>query len=196
MGVSFIRAGRIDKALRSTHIAFSILGNIERCPARGFARLMQMHLVLFWAMTEAALSKSEAKAWERLARAHRLMIQALERDLKGAGLPALAWHDFLQVLAEAPDQKLRPGDIEAALGIAQYNLSRLIDRLAADKLVSREKLADDGRGQWVGLLPHGADLHARMAKRVAATLTAHFAAKLDGDSAKKLAKLLGRLLPD
>ena len=147
-------------------------------------------------MTEAALSKSEAKAWERLARAHRLMIQALERDLKGAGLPALAWHDFLQVLAGSPDQKLRPGDIEAALGIAQYNLSRLIDRLAADKLVSREKLADDGRGQWVALLPHGSDLHARMAKQVAATLSAHFAAKLDGDSAKKLAKLLGRLLPD
>ena len=146
-------------------------------------------------MSDAELSKNESKAWTRLVRAHRLVTETLERDLKNAGLPVLAWHDILRELAAAPDRKLRPAAIEAALGLAQYHLSRLTDKLAAEGLVSREKLVEDGRGQWLVLTSEGAALDARMAAQIAATLQAHFAARLEGDSARKLAKLLGRLLP-
>ncbi len=156
---------------------------------------MQMHPVLCWRMSDAELSKNQTKAWSRLLRAHRLITETLERDLKNAGLPVLAWHDILRELAAAPDRKLRPAALEAALGLAQYNLSRLTDKLAAEGLVMREKLAEDGRGQWLVLTAEGAALDARMVAQVATTLHAHFAARLEGDSARKLAKLLGRLLP-
>lgn len=156
---------------------------------------MQMHPVLCWRMSDAELSKNEAKAWTRLVRAHRLIIDTLERDLKNAGLPVLAWHDILRELAAAPERRLRPAAMEAAMGLAQYHLSRLIDKLAGEGLVIREKLADDGRGQWVVLTEAGAALDARMAAQAGTTLQTHFAARLEGDSARKLAKLLGRLLP-
>ena len=156
---------------------------------------MQRHPVLCWRMSDAGLSKIETKAWTRLVRAQRLIAETLERDLKSAGLPVLAWHDIMRELAAAPERKLRPSAIEATLGLAQYHLSRLTDKLAGEGLVIREKLADDGRGQWLVLTEAGAALDVRMAAQVGATLQTHFATRLEGDNARKLAKLLGKLLP-
>ena len=67
-------------------------------------------------------------AWSRLMRAHRAALAAAEQALRAGGLPPLEWYDVLWELERAGP--LRPRDLQGRLLLAQYNLSRLLDRMA------------------------------------------------------------------
>ena len=140
-------------------------------------------------------SEPVTRAWARLVRAHQTVLGAVERDLKEAGFPPLVWYDVLLELSRAPDGQLRPFEIERETLLAQYNLSRLIDRLTREGLVTRVAHMEDGRGQWVAITPAGRALQARMWKVYARALQDHVGEKLDDRAAATLADLLGRLAP-
>jgi len=140
------------------------------------------------------LSDAVVKAWARLIRAHQTVLGAIERDLKAAGLPPLAWYDVLLELSRAPQGRLRPLEIEKETLLAQYNLSRLLDRLDKEALVTRKPCEDDARGQWVVITEKGAALQARTWKVYARAIQKHIGEKLDDKSAATLAGLLGRLI--
>jgi len=133
------------------------------------------------------------KAWARLIRARETVVGAVERDLKAAGLPPLAWYDVLLELSRAPDGRLRPFEIEREILLAQYNLSRLLDRLEKEGLVTREPCEDDGRGQWVVITEKGRATQARAWKVYARSIQKHVGERLDDTAAATLADLLGRL---
>ncbi|MBI3433691.1 MAG: winged helix-turn-helix transcriptional regulator [Proteobacteria bacterium] len=139
-------------------------------------------------------SADVTRAWARLARAQRVVLDAIERDLKAAGCPPLAWYDVLLELSRAPQGRLRPFEIEKETLLAQYNLSRLIDRLAGERLVARMTCEADGRGQWVVISDAGRAMQARMWKVYAGAIQAHVGARLDDKDARTLADLLGRLI--
>lgn len=101
-------------------------------------------------------------AWARLLRAHDAVFAAVETELKQAGFPPIAWYDVLLELSREGGRELRPKELERELLIAQYNLSRLIDRLTAKGLVERREYAGDARGQLIGLTPKGALLQKKM----------------------------------
>src|SRR6476646_3170698 len=105
-------------------------------------------------------SEAVTRAWVRLMRARDAVLGAIERDLKAAGLPPLAWYDVLWELVRAPDGRLRPLEIERETLLAQYNLSRLLDRLEKAGLIAREPCPDDARGQWVVLTEKGRAIQA------------------------------------
>ena len=146
-------------------------------------------------MSQPEIASSTLRAWMRLAAAHKSIDGEIERALKGAGLPAAAGHDILQALEQAPEQRLRPAEIEKALGLAQYALSRQLDRIEALALIQRVPCAQDGRGQWIVLAPAGAEARAKMHDVIGGVLNARIGEELGGDAAKKLGKLLGKLLP-
>src|ERR1700760_4133541 len=93
-------------------------------------------------------SVAVTSAWIGLMRARDAVLGAIEVALKAAGLPPLSWYDVLLELARAPDGRLRPFDIEKQILVAQYNLSRLLDRLEKEGLVARAPHEQDARGQW------------------------------------------------
>ena len=146
-------------------------------------------------MTQIDIAPFTLRAWTRLAAAHKSIDGEIERALKGAGLPAAATYDILQSLEQAPEQRLRPAEIEKALALAQYALSRLLDRIEALAQIQRVPCADDARGQWIVLAPAGAEARAKMHAVLAGVLNARIGEELGGDNAKKLGKLLGKLLP-
>ena len=138
-------------------------------------------------------SAAVTKAWARLIRARETVVGAVERDLKAAGLPPLAWYDVLLELTRAPDGRLRPFELEKETLLAQYNLSRLLDRLEKEGLIAREPCDDDGRGQWVVITEKGGVLRARAWKVYARAIQKHVGEKLDDKAAAQLADLLARL---
>jgi DNA-binding MarR family transcriptional regulator len=138
-------------------------------------------------------SDAVTKAWARLIRARELVVGAVEAELKAAGLPPLAWYDVLLELTRAPGGRLRPFEIEKQTLLAQYNLSRLLDRLAKEGLVTRAPHEDDARGQWVVITEKGRALQARTWKVYARSIQRHVGEKLDDKAANTLADLLGRL---
>jgi DNA-binding MarR family transcriptional regulator len=139
-------------------------------------------------------SDAVVKAWARLVRARDALVGAIERDLKAARLPPLAWYDVLLELSRAAEGRLRPFEIEKETLLAQYNLSRLLDRLEQEGLIRREPCEDDARGQWVVITEKGRALQARTWNVYARAIQQHIGEKLDERSAATLAALLGRLI--
>lgn len=144
-------------------------------------------------MTDAP-SKAIIAAWARLVRAEQKLLRAIEGDLKRQGLPALAWYDVLLELTRNDKTRLRPADLERETLLAQYNLSRLLDRLEREGLIRREAYDEDGRGQWIVATAKGRALQRKMWPAYAASIARYIGARLTESEAEALGKLLGKLL--
>ncbi len=133
-------------------------------------------------------------AWINLMRAQQRVLALIERDFKAAGLPGLGWYDVLWELSRAHGGRLRPFEIEERTLLAQYNLSRLIDRLEREGLVERQTFDDDGRGRWVLITEKGRALRSAMWDVYAKAIAKHVGARLPDAEAAQLGGLLSRLL--
>lgn len=144
-------------------------------------------------MVSAEPSESAIKAWARLVRAQIKVLGSVETDLKAAGFPPLSWYDVLLELRRA-DQGLRPMELESHLLLAQHNVSRLLNRMAAKRLVKKRAAADDGRGHIVEITEAGRDLLRRMWPVYRRAIQRHLGSKLDAAETIRLSTLLERLL--
>ncbi len=107
------------------------------------------------------MSSSEPDTWFRFVRAHRCLIREIERRLAAAGLPAYAWYDALWGLESGPDGARRMSELADVMAIERYNLTRLVDRLEAEGLVTRSRASDDGRGAYAAITERGKVLRKR-----------------------------------
>lgn len=133
-------------------------------------------------------------AWARLLRASDRLIAEVEADLEADGFPPLAWYDALLELRRAgPGEGLRPFQLQERMLLAQYNVSRLTDRLIGAGFAERAACPEDRRGHVVRLTPAGRDLVKRMSPAYLRAIDTHFAGKLAPGEAETLARLLGKL---
>jgi len=139
-------------------------------------------------------SEATVTAWARLVRAEQTVLGRIEAVLKGADLPPLAWYDVLLELSRAEDGRLRPLELERRTLLAQYNASRLIDRMEKAGLVERLPHPEDGRGQLVAITAEGRALQKRMWKVYGPAIAAQVGAKLSRNETAELARLLKKLL--
>ena len=102
------------------------------------------------------------RTWARLMKAQNQALGSVEGALKAAGLPPLAWYDVLLETERAGKDGLRPFELERAMLLAQYNLSRLVDRMAAAGYVERRPCANDGRGHLIAITEAGRAMRRRM----------------------------------
>jgi DNA-binding MarR family transcriptional regulator len=139
-------------------------------------------------------SETAVRAWARLMKAQRIALGAIEQALKSAGLPPLAWYDALLELERAGAEGLRPFELERAMLLEQYNLSRLIDRMEKADYVERRPCAEDGRGQVVAITPAGRVIRKRMWPVYAAAIESALASHLSEKQVRDLDALLGTLI--
>ena len=144
-------------------------------------------------MSQGSPSEAVIQAWTRLVRSARVVLGAVEADIKAAGFPPLGWYDVLLELAREDVDGLRPFLLEERLLLAQYNLSRVLDRLEDALYVERLPHPEDRRGQIVRITVSGRDLVKRMWPIYRAAIARHVGAKLSDSEARELAALLGRL---
>ena len=136
-------------------------------------------------------SPAAVLAWSRLVRAHDAALGSIESALKSAGLPPLEWYDVLLELERAGP--LRPRDLQARLLLAQYNLSRLLDRMAGAGAVERQPCEEDGRGQIVAITDAGLALRQSMWPVYAEAIEAAVGSRMSDAEAAALADLLSRI---
>jgi DNA-binding MarR family transcriptional regulator len=141
----------------------------------------------------AKLPEKTVAAWARLIRAEQALLDRVEADLKAEGLPPLVWYDVLLELRRSAEGRLRHRDLAARMLLAKHNLSRLVDRMAADGLLERLPVEDDGRGAHICLSRKGAELQRRMWPVYARSIARHFANRLDDDDIADLTRVLAKL---
>jgi DNA-binding MarR family transcriptional regulator len=101
------------------------------------------------------LDATEMAAWHALIRAHSRVVRRLEAELEadhGLTLPA---YEVLAHLSEAPDRRLRMTDLAAHAVLTPSGLTRLIDKLAREGLVERQRCGADARVVYAVLTPAG-----------------------------------------
>ncbi|WP_296257842.1 MULTISPECIES: MarR family winged helix-turn-helix transcriptional regulator [unclassified Pseudomonas] len=84
--------------------------------------------------------------WYNFIRAHRCLIKEIERRLAEEQLPPYDWYDALWGIESGQHGARRMHELADVMAIERYNLTRLVDRLEKEGLVTREKSLDDGRG--------------------------------------------------
>ncbi len=137
-------------------------------------------------------SEATVLAWTSLVRAHQAALATVEAALKTAGHPPLEWYDVLLELERAGP--LRPRDLQARLLLAQSNLSRLLDRMAANGAIERRSCDEDGRGYLVVATASGLGLRRRMWSAYAGAIETAIGRRLKDQDARALADLLVRLI--
>ena len=101
------------------------------------------------------LDACEMAAWHALLHAHARVVRRLEAELdaeQGLSLPA---YEVLAHLSEAPERRLRMSKLAAYAVLTPSGLTRLVDKLAREGLVERERCASDARVVYAVLTPEG-----------------------------------------
>lgn len=138
----------------------------------------------------------EFAVWTRLVRAADAARATVETALKKSGFPPLSWYDVLLELSRAPDEGLRPSELEQKLLLPQYNLSRLVDRIVRAGYAQKTVLPEDRRGHFLSITPQGRQLIGRMWPAYRSAVERHFGSNLSPPDMAMLTHLLDRLRND
>jgi DNA-binding MarR family transcriptional regulator len=133
------------------------------------------------------------ETWAELARTHAAISGRLQEALTTAGLPPLPWYEVLATLAEAPEQRMKMGELADALVITRGGLTKLVDRLVKAGLLERTFCETDRRVSYATLCPAGAELLDEMRPIVSGELAVAFTANLTLRQAEDLRAALERL---
>jgi DNA-binding MarR family transcriptional regulator len=139
-------------------------------------------------------NKTVVRAWARLVKTREIAVGSIEGALKAAGLPPLAWYDALLELERAGEKGLRPFELEREMLLAQYNLSRLIDRIEKAGYVERRACENDARGQVIAITAAGKAIRRRMWSVYGPAIQDAVGQHLSPKQVEALDSLLGELI--
>jgi len=126
----------------------------------------------------------------KLRRTHAAVSQRLQDALAAADFPPLAWYELLGAVAEAPERRMKMGDLAESLVITRGGLTKLIDRLIKAGLMERAFCDTDRRVSYATLTLAGIDLLEEMRPVIVAELDRSFTANLSTAQAKDLRRAL------
>ena len=139
-------------------------------------------------------SQETVAAWAWFFRAHRILQDKVEADLKAAGLPPLSWYDVLWLVYDAPDRRVRQSEIGSKLLLPKHNLSRLLDRLSARGLIIKTDFPDDKRGNIIDITPAGKKLLKQMWVVYGGAIQLHFGKHYTSEELNRLKVLVAKVV--
>jgi DNA-binding MarR family transcriptional regulator len=133
------------------------------------------------------------EAWLALVQAHAAVTGRVQESLAAADLPPLPWYQVLSALADAPEERMKMGDLAEALVITRGGLTKLVDRLIKAGLLERTFCETDRRVSYATLCPAGREMYEEMRPVVVAELRASFSTKLSVEEADAMRTSLERV---
>lgn len=126
--------------------------------------------------------------------AHAQLVQRVDRDLEAATALPLGSYNALRLLHEAPDCRLRLGELARAVFLTRGGVTRLADRLERAGLLRREGHGRDRRGSCAVLTDRGRHEWRRARAVFARTVAEHFGRHLSDAAAEMLNTVLSRIV--
>jgi DNA-binding MarR family transcriptional regulator len=105
--------------------------------------------------TAAGVSEQDWRLWREFVTMHRHLARELDRQLQRDAGISQADFTVLATLSEAPDRRLRTGELAELLAWEKSRVSHQVARMESRGLLDRTECDTDGRGTWVGLTPDG-----------------------------------------
>ena len=132
-------------------------------------------------------------AWQAFFEAHAAVVPALEAEMLAEHGFNMRWYDVLLQLAAAPDRRLTMGELSDAVVITKGGLTKLVDRMAAAGLVTRERQAGDRRVTPVRLTQAGWEAYQNARRTHHRGVAEHFLDQLSRDELAALTPALQRV---
>ena len=136
---------------------------------------------------------TETEAWMGLVKAQQLLYRKVEEELKKKGYPCLNWYDVLWELDRAEDGSLRLNDLGKRVLFDKYNVTRIVQRLEEEGLVSRTQCPIDGRGIFACITDKGRMLRREMWPVYKETVKKSFFSKFNKKELKELKNFIERI---
>ncbi|MFL6141030.1 MAG: MarR family winged helix-turn-helix transcriptional regulator [Labedaea sp.] len=138
-------------------------------------------------------TRAELHAWRTFLTAHARVLRSLETELQAEQRLSLVSYDVLVQLAEAPQRRLRMAELADRVLLSRSGVTRLVDRLERAGLVSRRRVAADGRGVIAELTADGLERLRTASGTHLAGIARHFVARFPSTDLARLAELCARL---
>lgn len=84
--------------------------------------------------------------WRAFLLAHARIVRRLDEELRAEHDLSLAEYEALLTIAQAPERRIRMGQLADEVLLSKSGVTRLIDRLVSDGLVERSACLADARG--------------------------------------------------
>jgi DNA-binding MarR family transcriptional regulator len=141
------------------------------------------------------LSEGELRALRGLMRAHASLAKRLDAELEQAhGLP-LSSYEVLHHLESAPDGRMRMCDLAEHAQLSRSGLTRLVDRLERDGLLSRCTCEHDARGAYACLTEQGVQRLSDARGTHLAVVREQFLSRFSEPELGALAEMWDRIAP-
>ena len=108
------------------------------------------------------LSDEYLTMWRAFIEAHSSIMRNLEQVMEDEHGVALTWFDVLVHLEEAPDNRLRLGELAESVILTRSGIERLVDRMVEAGLIRREPCPGDRRGYFAVITQEGKDTLERV----------------------------------
>jgi DNA-binding MarR family transcriptional regulator len=145
-------------------------------------------------MIKEPLSEKHLAAWRTFLKAHATIIDRIDRDLVAAQRPPLSSYDVLIELYEAPERRLRMHELAERVVLSRSGLTRLVDRLEAEGLLTRGRCGTDRRGAYAVITEQGIAALQQTWPIYTRGIAEYFAQWLTLEEAQFLESALGRIL--
>ena len=143
---------------------------------------------------EPELDDAELAARRGLVRVHAALVKELDTELEARhGLP-LTSYEVLRSLRKAPHGKLRMAELAEHALLSRSGMTRLIDRLEREGMVTRTTCDKDGRGCYAVLTDEGRAAFDRARSTYISVVRSGFLQHFSLDEMRDLAGLLHRAL--
>ncbi|MES9538283.1 MarR family transcriptional regulator [Actinomadura sp. NPDC000600] len=143
--------------------------------------------------SETAPAAAELIVWRTLLRAQARLSHRLQAELLARHDLAPGSYDVLMHLGEAPHGRLRMNDLADRVLMSRSGLTRLVDRMQRDGLVTRQSCASDARGLFAALTPEGRARLAEAAPTYREVVRDHVLSRLDEPDVRTLGRILDKL---
>ena len=101
------------------------------------------------------LTPAEERTWRTLMRLMMLLPRALDEDLSRRTALGLTRYVVLMRLSEAPEYTLRMSDLAEAVSISPSRMTRIVQSMVSEGLVTRRAAPSDGRASLATLTEKG-----------------------------------------
>src|SRR5579872_5457822 len=142
-----------------------------------------------------ALTLGELRAWRGLLRAHACLAKRVDAELERAhGLP-MSSYEVLHHLEEAERERMRMCDLAEHAQLSRSGLTRMVDRLEREGLISRCSCPDDARGAYACLTERGRERLQAARVTHLSVIREHFLSRFSEGELELLADTWERIAP-
>jgi DNA-binding MarR family transcriptional regulator len=137
--------------------------------------------------------ETEVRTWVRFLATHGAITRELEAQLMGAHGLTLSDYDVLVQLARAPERRMRNIELANAVVLTRSGVTRLVDGLERDGLVTRCSCPSDKRGTLIELTDEGVGRLLAAAETHLNGVRELFLARIGPEGRAAMDELLGKL---